>query len=79
LIKDIVSDEYSPVVQKAYNGIIKKTKADNNGFLDLIDCSSIGIKNDYQDYISQPKEVSTFAAFGSFIISTCIMEKSGRN
>ena len=75
----IVSDEYSPVVQKAYNRIIKKTKADNNGFLDLIDCSSIGIKNDYQDYISQPKEVSTFAAFGSFIISTCIMEKSGRN
>jgi len=35
----------------------------------------IGIKNSYADYISQPKEVSPFAAFGSFIIGTCIVER----
>ena len=69
------SEEYSPVVKKAYEGIIKKTRTNEKGFIDLIDCSSIGIKNDYQEYISQPKEVSTYAAFGSFIIGTCIMEK----
>ena len=71
----ISSKEYSPVVEKAYEGIIKKTRTNDKGFIDLIDCSSIGIQNSYQDYVSQPKEVSTFAAFGSFMIGTCIMEK----
>jgi len=70
----ISSDEYSPVVRKAYEGIIQKTRRNDKGLIDLIDCSSIGIQNNYQAYISQPKEVSTFAAFGSFIIGTCIME-----
>jgi len=71
----ISSGEYSPVVKKAYEGIIKKTKRNDKGLIDLVDCSSIGIQNNYRAYISQPKEVSTFAAFGSFIIGTSIMEK----
>ena len=71
----ISSEEYSPVVKKTYAGIIKKSRMNGKGFIDLIDCSSIGIKNDYQEYISQPKEVSPFSAFGSFIIGTFIMEK----
>jgi len=71
----ISSEEYSPVVKKAYAGIIQKTRWNEKGLVDLMDCSSIGIQNNYQAYISQPKEVSTFAAFGSFIIGTCIMEK----
>jgi rhamnogalacturonyl hydrolase YesR len=68
-------EEYAPVVKKAYEGIIKKTSLNEKGFIDLIDCSSIGIQNDYQQYISQPKEISPFAAFGSFIIGTGIMEE----
>jgi rhamnogalacturonyl hydrolase YesR len=75
----ISSEEYSPVAQKAYEGIIKKTRTNGKGFIDLIDCSSIGIQNSYADYISQPKEISPFAAFGSFIIGTCIMEKPKKN
>ncbi len=75
----ISSEEYSPVVKKAYEGIIKKTKLNEKGFIDLIDCSSIGIQNSYQDYIMQPKEVSTYAAFGSFIIGTGIIEKFKNN
>jgi rhamnogalacturonyl hydrolase YesR len=71
----INSEEYSSAIKKAYEGIIKKTKMNDKGFIDLVDCSSIGIQNSYTDYISQPKEVSPFAAFGSFIIGTCIMEK----
>jgi rhamnogalacturonyl hydrolase YesR len=71
----ISSEEYSPVVKRAYEGIIKKTRLNEKGLVDLVDCSSIGIQNNYQAYISQPKEVSTFAAFGSFIIGTGIMEK----
>jgi rhamnogalacturonyl hydrolase YesR len=70
----ISSAEYSPVVKKAYEGIIRKTRRNENGLIDLIDCSSIGIQDNYQAYISQPREVSTFAAFGSFIIGACIME-----
>jgi rhamnogalacturonyl hydrolase YesR len=71
----ISKPEFQPVVEKAYNGIIKKAVVNRRGYIDLIDCSSIGIKNSYADYISQPKEVSPFAAFGSFIIGTCIVEK----
>jgi rhamnogalacturonyl hydrolase YesR len=71
----INAGEYTPVVQKAYAGLIQKARRNDKGLMDLVDCSSIGIQNNYQAYISQPKEVSTFAAFGSFIIGTSIVEK----
>ncbi len=74
----ISSNDYSSTVKKAYEGIIKKTSISEKGFIDLIDCSSIGIQNNYLEYISQPKEVSTFASFGSFIIGTSIMEMPKR-
>jgi rhamnogalacturonyl hydrolase YesR len=67
-------EEYQSVVDKAYKGIIRNVVKNNEGFLDLVDCSSIGIQNSYSDYIAQPKEVSPFAAFGSFIIGTSVME-----
>jgi rhamnogalacturonyl hydrolase YesR len=70
----ISSSEFNPVVEKAYNSLIKKAIVNDKGFIDLIDCSSIGIQNSYADYIAQPKEVSTFAAFGSFIVGTSIYE-----
>jgi rhamnogalacturonyl hydrolase YesR len=71
----VSKSEFQPVVDKAYNGLIKKAIVNRRGYIDLIDCSSIGIKDSYAEYISQPKEVSPFAAFGSFIIGTCILEK----
>jgi len=70
----ISKTEYQSVADKAYNGLIKKALQNNEGYTDLIECSSIGIQNSYADYIRQPKEVSTFAAFGSFIIGTGIIE-----
>jgi rhamnogalacturonyl hydrolase YesR len=72
----ISKSSFKPVVEKAYNGIVKKAVINVQGYIDLIDCSSIGIQNNYAEYISQPKEVSTFAAFGSFIIGTGIVEFS---
>lgn len=69
----IKAGDYNAVVKKAYDGIIKKAQY-NMGYIDLLQCSSIGIKNDYQDYVSQPKETSTFAAFGSFILGTLSVE-----
>jgi len=71
----ISKSEFMPVVENAYKGIVKKAVENKHGFIDLIDCSSIGIQNSYAGYISKPKEVSPFAAFGSFIIGTGIVEK----
>jgi unsaturated rhamnogalacturonyl hydrolase len=72
----ISSEEFNPVILKAYSGMIKKTKMNDQGFIDLIDCSSIGIQNSTEDYFNSPKEVSPFGAFGSFIISTNILENT---
>jgi len=66
--------EYQPVVDKAYNGFIKKAVLNDNGFIDLLDCSSIGVVDSYEAYLNSPKEVSPFGAFGSFIIATNIIE-----
>lgn len=70
----ISASEYTPVVKKAYAGMVKKAKYNNDGFIDLLDCSSIGIVDSYDAYLNSPKEVSPFGAFGSFIISTNIIE-----
>jgi rhamnogalacturonyl hydrolase YesR len=73
--KDYISgEEYGPVIEKAYNGLVKKIVRNPEGYLDLLDCSSIGIMKSYAEYISQPKETSTFAAFGSVILGTGIFE-----
>jgi rhamnogalacturonyl hydrolase YesR len=70
----IPKSEYQYIVDRAYEGILKKLVENKEGYLDLIHCSSIGIQNSYADYIAQPKEVSPYAAFGSFIIGTSIVE-----
>jgi len=72
--KFISENEYAPVVDNAYKGLLTKMKKNENGFIDLIDCSSIGVMSNYEEYISQPKEVSPFAAFGSYIIGTAIYD-----
>ena len=70
----IPAGEYQPVVDRAYQGIVRKAVRNSDGGYNLIDCSSIGIKGSYEEYISQPREISTYAAFGSFIIGTGIVE-----
>ena len=72
----ISAEEYTPVIQKAYAGMIKKAKVNERRFVDLYDCSSIGIQDNYNAYISQPKEISPYSAYGSFIIGTSQIEFS---
>ena len=67
--------EFDPVVKKAYEGIIKKAKINSSGVVDIYDCSSIGIMDDYKMYVSQPKEVNTFAGVTSFILGTLSMKE----
>ncbi|MDA3890839.1 MAG: glycoside hydrolase family 88 protein [Salinivirgaceae bacterium] len=68
--------DYGPVVKKAYKGFVKKAVYNEEGFIDLLDCSSIGIVDNYDAYLNSPKEVSPFGAFGSFIIATNVIENS---
>jgi rhamnogalacturonyl hydrolase YesR len=70
----IDKEEFYPVVEKAYEGIIKKAKINSKELIDIYDCSSIGIMDDYNMYISQPKEINTFAGVTSFILGTLSME-----
>ncbi len=67
---------YKPIVDKAYKSLVVKAKTNEKGFIDLYDCSSIGIHKDYQAYINCPREISPFAAFGSFILGSSIMENN---
>lgn len=73
--KDPNTGMWCQVVDRAYAGIVKKAMMNADGFINLLDCSSIGIKHSYEEYITQPREISTFAAYGSFIIGTGIVEQ----
>lgn len=70
----IAREEFEPVVERAYQGIITKAKVNSENQVDIIDLSSIGVQNSYQDYITQPREVNTFAGISSFILGTASME-----
>jgi len=70
----INKEKFDPVVKRAYEGIIKKARINSKGLIDIYDCSSIGIMDDYHMYISQPKEINTFAGVTSFILGTLSME-----
>ena len=65
---------YGPVVEKAYAGITKKVRTGTDGRIDVFDCSSIGIQDNYEAYVHCPKEVNTFAGVTSFMLGTSIME-----
>ena len=66
--------QYLPVVRKSYAALITKAVRGSDDRFDVVDCSSIGIMNSYQDYIHSPKETNTFAGITSFILGTGIME-----
>ncbi|NWJ53028.1 MAG: glycoside hydrolase family 88 protein [Bacteroidetes bacterium] len=66
--------EYEPVIKNAYSGMIKKAKINTSGLVDIYDCSSIGVQDNYTVYVNQPKEVNTFAGVTSFILGTLSIE-----
>jgi rhamnogalacturonyl hydrolase YesR len=72
----ISREEFEPVVEKAYKGIITKARVNSEKHVDIIDLSSIGIKKSYNEYVSQPKEVNTFAGISSFILGTGCVENA---
>ena len=70
----IPADEYEEVTRRAYAGLLSKAVVNSDGFVNLLDCSSIGVMRSYEEYIRQPREISTFAAYGSFLLGTGVME-----
>jgi rhamnogalacturonyl hydrolase YesR len=66
--------DYTPVIEKAYAGIIEKARPGADGLIDIHDCSSIGIQDNYRAYIDCPKEINPFAGVTSFILGTSSME-----
>jgi rhamnogalacturonyl hydrolase YesR len=70
----IPREEYMPVVEKAYAGLATKAVKGADGLIDIRDCSSIGIMDNYQAYIHCPKETNTFAGVTSFILGASTME-----
>ncbi len=74
LKKYIDAEVFTPIVNMAYQGLKTKAVLNSKGYYDLLDCSSIGVKNNYEAYINCPKEVSTFAAYSSFILGTLSVE-----
>lgn len=71
----IPESEFGPVIDKAYKGLLTKCVMNTDGFYNLLDCSSIGVKCSYEEYISQPREISTFAAMASFMLATGAVER----
>ena len=72
----ITAEKYRPIIRKAYDGLRTKAVRNADGNVNLIDCSSIGIQDNYRAYITQTREISTYAAFASFILGTGIVEHS---
>ena len=70
----VPAEEYQSVVDKAYEGLLTKCVRNTDGYYNLLDCSSIGTKNSYREYVSQPHEVSTFCSFASFMLATGAVE-----
>ena len=71
----IPRQEFEPIVKNAYARIATKA-IENDNHIDIIDLSSIGVKNSYNVYVNQKKEVNTFAGVSSFILGTLSIEHS---
>lgn len=70
----ISREEFEPIIEKAYKGLITKVKINGKNLIDIFDLSSIGIKRNYNEYVSQTREVNTFAGISSFILGSACME-----
>jgi rhamnogalacturonyl hydrolase YesR len=70
----IARAQYMPVVRRSYAGLVKKAVPAVDGRVDVVDCSSIGIMNNYTAYIQSPHETNTFAGVTSFMLGTSVME-----
>jgi unsaturated rhamnogalacturonyl hydrolase len=59
---------YTPVVQRAHEGLLTKAVINPQGLVDIYDaCDGVGVQRSYADYINYPKTVNAKEAIGSYL------------
>ncbi len=68
--------EYTPVVEKGYQGIIANAKINDRGLLDIYSaCDGVGVQADYAHYINFKKSINAKEAVAGFLWATEIVER----
>jgi rhamnogalacturonyl hydrolase YesR len=71
-------DEYAPVVEKGYKGMIASAVVNDDGLVDVSSaCDGVGVQKDYEHYVNYKRVVNAKEAFGGFLWATAIVEKPG--
>jgi unsaturated rhamnogalacturonyl hydrolase len=69
-------EEYGPVVEKGYQGIIANAKINSRGLLDIYSaCDGVGVQSDYAHYIKFRKSINAKEAVAGFLWATAMVEK----
>lgn len=73
----IDANEYNPVVEKGYGGLLTKARLTPNfGLVDVIDaCNGVCVQNNYSMYVNFEKIVNAQEAVPGFLWGTWIVEK----
>jgi rhamnogalacturonyl hydrolase YesR len=69
-------DDYAPVMEKGYKGIVANANLNDEGLVDIVSaCDGLGVQKDYAHYINYKKTVNAKEAVGGFLWATAIVEK----
>ena len=72
----VPKDEYLPVAEKAWSGLVSKVKINSEGLVDLYDaCDGVCVQTDYSVYINYQKTVNAKEAVGAFLWAAALIEK----
>jgi unsaturated rhamnogalacturonyl hydrolase len=70
-------NEYSPVVEKGYKGIIGNARINSKGLLDIYSaCDGVGVQDSYDRYITFKRSINAKEAVAGFLWATAMVEKS---
>ena len=75
----IEASEYQPIIDKAYKSLLGKCVRNNDGFYNIVQCSSIGVQRSYEEYITRTKEISCFTSFASMMLGAGEVERTKRS
>jgi len=70
-------NEYAPVVEKGYKGIIGNARINSKGLLDIYSaCDGVGVQDSYDRYIKFKQSINAKEAVAGFLWATAMVEKS---
>jgi rhamnogalacturonyl hydrolase YesR len=75
----VQAEQYQPVANSGYQGLLGKATIDADGLVDIHNaCDGVCVQSSYADYINYPKRVNAKEAVGSVLWATTIVEKPTR-